>query len=343
MKNFATKILLASALTIVSACSGPGFPPLIGNDSQENILNNGNIIPATTSTNTTTGTFAGQKIRSFRQELEQLKTSFQSNLDEYTRINQSLKENFTSYNSVASTIENTLHAGTTPSTPELSALFDQAQNNIQNISAETKVLNALAVKIDDNASTATRLHNSVDSALGLSCATEEDRLQMEKLLKENKDLLTKIKTAVRNASSDSIRWHQNLNTAKNKIGSLDLGIRTGKLSKTASAKKPTLFGTIPNRNATSSKTPLFIAKIKNDDNHYKEGLGTTIKAAINSKNNTAFDVIAISDSISSPKAWLYAKKISEEIKAMGINPDDINLSEEIRPQIEGAEVWIFAR
>lgn len=346
MKKFATKILLASALIAVSACSGSGFPTLIGSDSQESIRDNGNIVPAAAPQNTAAGTFAGQKIESFHRELEQIKASFSSNQEEYTRISQNLKENFTRYNTAAAEIENKLRAGTTPGNPELSARLNQAQNDIQTVSTETDALNALITKLNENASAAARLHDSIGTTLSLSGTTEEDRSRMENLQKESKDLLAKTQTAAGNAAADSARWQQTLNTAENKIGRLYSGIRAGKFQKPAPAKKPTLFGTASDKETTpaaSGEAPLFIAKFKNDDNSYKEGLGTAVKAAINSKNNAVFDVMAVSDSLSSAEARLYAKRISEEIKAMGVSSGNINLSEEIRPQTEGAEVWIFVR
>ena len=40
MKNIAMKLLVASTVVLTSACSGAGFPSLLGGDSAEN----GNIV-----------------------------------------------------------------------------------------------------------------------------------------------------------------------------------------------------------------------------------------------------------------------------------------------------------
>lgn len=84
------KLLVASTVVLTSACSGAGFPSLLGGDS----AGNGNIVVRSGSyedaKGANTGTFVGQKIIAFRQELEQIKVSHQSNREELTRIQRTL-------------------------------------------------------------------------------------------------------------------------------------------------------------------------------------------------------------------------------------------------------------
>ena len=60
MKNIAMKLLVASTVVLTSACSGAGFPSLLGSDS----AGNGNIVVRSGSyedaKGANTGTFVGQ-------------------------------------------------------------------------------------------------------------------------------------------------------------------------------------------------------------------------------------------------------------------------------------------
>ena len=89
------KLLVASTVVLTSACSGAGFPSLLGSDS----AGNGNIVVRSGSyedaKGANTGTFVGQKIIAFRQELEQIKVSHQSNREELTRIQKNITVNST--------------------------------------------------------------------------------------------------------------------------------------------------------------------------------------------------------------------------------------------------------
>lgn len=62
MKNIAMKLLVASTVVLTSACSGAGFPSLLGGDSAEN----GNIVVRSGSyedaKGANTGTFVGQRL-----------------------------------------------------------------------------------------------------------------------------------------------------------------------------------------------------------------------------------------------------------------------------------------
>ncbi|MEI3581289.1 MAG: hypothetical protein V8R89_01270 [Alphaproteobacteria bacterium] len=353
MKNIAMKLLVASTVVLTSACSGAGFPSLLGGDS----AGNGNIVVRSGSyedaKGANTGTFVGQKIIAFRQELEQIKVSHQSNREELTRIQKNITANSTQYNNTVGSIESKLQIGTTPGNPNLYNMLQQAQNNVQTMSMNANALNNLSVKVANDATSTVYLIDSIRAAFSISGAVDEDHRQLHNLQNEAEQLLVSINSINSEVNDDSARQQQYLVSAQNQIGNLNTAIRVGSFRNAAPAPapRPVLFGSkAASRNtqtaaapaaAVRSGKPLFVAKFKNDNVSYKEGLSTAVKAAVNRKSNTVFEVVAVSNGSAAGKAQEHANKIFEEIAAMGVNPGNINLSAKTSAQADGAEVWIF--
>ena len=58
---------------------------------------------------------------------------------------------------------------------------------------------------------------------------------------------------------------------------------------------------------------------------------------------TAETALAVADGASTAKAREHATRIFEEIAAMGVSPNNINLGAKTDNRTTGAEVWIFVR
>ena len=166
MKNTVLKLLVASTVVLTSACAGPDgwFPSLLGSDSQEDTRTNGNIVVRSGSyedaRGANTGTFVGQKIIAFRQELEQIKVSHQINREELNRIQKNIAANSTQYNKTVGSIETKLQIGTTPGNPNLYNMLQQAQNNVQTMSLNANALDNLSVKVSNDATSTVYLIDS---------------------------------------------------------------------------------------------------------------------------------------------------------------------------------------
>lgn len=232
-------------------------------------------------------------------------------------------------------------------------MLQQAQNNVQTMSMNANALNNLSVKVANDATSTVYLIDSIRAAFSISGAVDEDHRQLHNLQNEAEQLLVSINSINSEVNDDSARQQQYLVSAQNQIGNLNTAIRVGSFRNAAPAPapRPVLFGSkAASRNtqtaaapaaAVRSGKPLFVAKFKNDNVSYKEGLSTAVKAAVNRKSNTVFEVVAVSNGSAAGKAQEHANKIFEEIAAMGVNPGNINLSAKTSAQADGAEVWIF--
>lgn len=182
-------------------------------------------------------------------------------------------------------------------------MLQQAQNNVQTMSMNANALNNLSVKVANDATSTVYLIDSIRAAFSISGAVDEDHRQLHNLQNEAEQLLVSINSINSEVNDDSARQQQYLVSAQNQIGNLNTAIRVGSFRNAAPAPapRPVLFGSkAASRNtqtaaasaaAVRSGKPLFVAKFKNDNVSYKEGLSTAVKAAVNRKSNTVLKLL----------------------------------------------------
>lgn len=158
------KVLTLVSLTVLSGCaysSDALFPSLFGSDTQEERAVSGNQLseevnlpvgtsnfePVAIAEGNNTGTFVGQKVMTFRGELSQLQTAIRNSNAQLQQIRGSVINNALQYHKVIGMIEAKLQVGTTPGNPQMFAMLQGAQNNIQVMNANTNALSQLAAAL----------------------------------------------------------------------------------------------------------------------------------------------------------------------------------------------------
>lgn len=326
----------------MSACSDSGFPSLVHKDSlqrEPNVTTHSNL-------NSSAGTFAGQKMIAFRQEMDQIKISYQNNLEELTRISAKILTDSNQYEHIVSEIKNKQKFSTTADDSSIPAMLKQAQNKLETEAENIKLLNSLSLKTTDNAAAATELLSSIRTTFKTTGTDTKDQRQLQHLQQQTEQLLTDINQTNTKIKADLAHRQQYLSSAQKQINGLDSATGAGEshYSEDSATSRPVLFGnSSTSNNRQTGEKPSFVAKFKRDNISYKEGLSTVVKAATNRKSNTTFEVVAVSNVSEQQKALQHAEKIIEDIADMGINPDNIHLNTQNSDQVEGAEVWIFAR
>lgn len=370
MKKLAIKLSLVSTLMLaISACSFSKdalFPSLVGTDSQEEIRTRGtnvvdaqsadlpmlgstNFEPLKISEGGNTGTFVGQKVVSFRTELSQLQVSIRQHNEELQRIRSSVISNAQQYHKTVGTIEAKLQVGTTPGNPNMFALLQNAQNNIQVMSANTNALSQLSARVASDAAMTSYLLDSIKSAYGVSGAVDEDHRQLRILENETNQTSILIRSLLGEVNTDVSRQQQYVETARNYIVDLNSAIKVGSygvnnvpLSGAASAKSFDF-----NHSADVNSKPLFVAKFNKDNVQYKEGLKRAVSSARAKKPNVFFEVVAVTPAngkqLSSGNAKNNATKIFQDMIDMGVGADRIALTARTSAEASSSEVHIYVK
>ena len=350
MKNVAIKVFAALCALGITGCSSENgfFPSLIGSDSQENIYANGsNVVNGSY-----TGTFVGQRIAAFRQELKQLKQAQKSNEKDFEKITANITNNSALYQKTISTVENKLQAGTTPGNPNMYAMLQQAQGNVQTMFANANALDNLSTKTANALTSVNYLEKSIAAAFSISGAVDEDHKQLRELQNQAMTTAQKISTLNDNVSRAASFQEQNALQASQEVSSLHDSVKTGSstatVTKVRSASYKPAAGTAkpvvhPAENTPANRMPLFSVRFNNKNVDYHEGLNTAVKSALARKPNAVFEVLAVSNNANQNQAQQHASKILNEIIGLGANANNINLNARISEKSAISEVQVFVK
>lgn len=369
MKKTAIRLSLAAiSAMVMGGCSFTSdalFPSLFGSDSQEEMVANGdfkatgaalpelgstNFEPVEISEGNDTGTFVGQKVVGFRNELTQLQKSIRTYNDELQKVRSSVINNAMQYHKTIGTIEAKLQVGTTPGNPHMFTLLQNAQNNIQVMSANTISLENLSSKVTSDAAMTTYLLDSIRAAYSVSGAVDEDHRQLRILENETNQTSILMNSLLNEVNSDIRRQRQYVESAKGSIVDLSEAIKVGSygvsnvpFSAVNSVSSAYASAAAP----VSSGKPLFTVKFNKSDVNYQDGLRQAVRRALATKPSVHFDVVAVSSAagsqLSKKNAQDHASTIFKEMVEMGVGPERISLSARSCEKAASSEVQIFVK
>lgn len=368
MKKIAIKLSLASiSMMVMSGCtfsSDALFPSLTGSDDQEQVAtayqNTGNL-PTLGTTNfepieieegSQTGTFVGQKVISFRNELTQLQSSIKKHNEELQKVRASVINNAMQYHKTIGTIEAKLQVGTTPGNPNMYALLQSAQNNVQTMNVNTDTLNQLSARVASDAAMTTYLLDSIRAAYGVSGAIDEDHRQLRILENETNQTSILINSLLSEVNADISRQQQYIEGARSYIVDLNSSIKVGSYGVgntplVSSTVTPTANPILIGNASVSSSKPLFVAKFNKANVNYQDGLRQAVSNAVSKKPNVRFDVVAVTPSsaaqLSKSNAQKSAGEIFKEIISMGVSADKVSLSSKTSNDATSPEVRIYVK
>lgn len=369
MTKLAIKLSLSAvSMFLISGCtysSDALFPSLFGSDAQESmaeqsetskeaslpVLGSTNFEPVEIAAGSNTGTFVGQKVVTFRNELAQLQASIRANNELLQQIRGSVINNALQYHKVIGMIEAKLQVGTTPGNPQMFGMLRGAQNNIQIMNANTIALNQLSTRVTSDAANSTFLLDSIRAAYGISGAVDEDHRQLRILDNEASQTSIVINSLLSEVNSDISRQQQYIGSARSYIIDLDSAIKAGSygvdnVPMTLASNNSGRNAAITSSNLPSGK-PLFVAKFNKSKVNYKDGLKQAVSSAKAKKPSVMFEVVAVSPSqgnqLSSASAKNNATQIFQEMIDMGVGAEKINLSARTSGDVTSSEVQIFVK
>ncbi len=355
-------IVAAVALGGCTYSSDAIFPSLFENDAAEaqmveenNTRNAGialgttNFEPVNVSEVSNTGTFVGQKVMTFRNELNQLQSSIRENNTQLQSIRKSVVGNSLQYHKTIGMIEAKLQVGTTPGNPQMFEMLSAAQNNIQTMSTNSAALNQLSAKIAADTANTDYLVDAIRSAYSISGAVDEDHRQLRILENEAGQTSILMHSLLGEVNSDISRQQQYIGTAGDNIVKLSDAIRVGSfgVNNVPLSRSPMAVAGMPRPGTKSAPAlaggkPLLAVKFSSPDVKYQEGLKQAVANAVAKKPDVIFDVVAVN----SPRgngAQKYASQIFQDIIKLGVSADKVNISAKTDDKVSVPAVMVFVR
>ncbi len=373
-KTALTLSFISGSLFLLGGCafsSDALFPSLVGSSSQEAynadknsvdsadlpMLGSSSFEPLEVSKGGDTGTFVGQKVISFRNELTQLQNAIRTNNSELQKIRTAVISNASQYHKTIGAIEAKLQVGTTPGNPQMYAMLQSAQNNVQLMNVNSNALQQLSARVTSDASVVNNLLDSIRATFSISGAVDEDHRQLRILQNETNQTAILINSLLSEVNSDVARQIQYNETANSNIVQLDSAIKRGSYGVSnvpLSAPMPVM--TSSNRttpvsfsadNSAVAGKPLFVAKFNKGNVNYKDGLRRAVNAAKAKKANVVFEVVAVTPisggASARSNAQNQATTIFQEIVNMGVSAERVSLSSRSSGDASSPEVQIFVR
>ena len=365
MKKIAklSSLMMAVALGGCTYSQDSIFPSFFGSDTQEQALENHNSASAGIVLGTTnfepvnisevsnTGTFVGQKVMTFRNELNQLQNSIKTNNSELQKIRSSVINNALEYHKTIAEIETKLQVGTTPGNPHMFEKLARAENNIQVMNTNAASLNQLSGKVSADTANTDYLVEAIRSAYSISGAVDEDHRQLRILENEAGQTSILMHSLLNEINSDIARQQQYVKTANTYIAKLSSAIRVGSfgVNNAPISVSPMLTNSTDTTTQVEADVPayvggkpLFTVRFANKDVDYKEGLKRAVANAVAKKKNVVFDVVAV-NSLQSSSANEYASKIFQEVIELGVTADRVNISSKVDTEADYPAVMVFVK
>lgn len=360
LAKLSSLLLAAAALSGCTYSSDAIFPSLFGDDSenvsQENdaaeagiVLGTTNFEPVNISEVSNTGTFVGQKVITFRNELSQLQSSIKANNAQLQDIRNSVVNNALQYHKTIGMIEAKLQVGTTPGNPRMFEMLANAQKNIQVMSTNSATLNQLSAKVAADTANTDYLVESIRAAYSISGAVDEDHRQLHVLENEAGQTSILMHSLLSEVNSDISRQQQYIETANNNIVKLSDAIRVGSygVNNVPMMRSPLNFSSNTGVSSKSSPAlvsgkPLLAVKFTSADVKYQEGLKQAVANAVAKKPDVIFDVVAV-NSPQGSNAQQYASKVFQDIISLGISADKVNISAKTDAKASVPAVMVFVR
>ncbi|GEO80382.1 hypothetical protein [Pararhodospirillum oryzae] len=326
-----------------------GGPPQLGSTYFE---------PEGVSPGAPTGTFVGQKVVSFRQELTQLQETIRSQNTQLQALRNKTIQDSNGYHENVASMRARLQLGTTPGNPILMNRWETAQAQLNTINQDIVLMDQLAQMISVNQATAAYLMNSVRSSYAIPGAVDEDHRQLRVLEDETQQTVVLIDRLLNELASDIRRQSAYVANERGNLSSLTSAIRNGQLFGAIGPDGYSTGGTggaVPqlagaptslrsmgpaSAGAEPGGVPLVVIRFDQPNVRFEDALTRAAQAALARNPNTVFSVVAVSGGSASAAAR-GAEQVVRVLSRLGIPPSRITQSATTTPGTD--EVRVFVR
>jgi hypothetical protein len=304
-------------------------------------------------------TFVGQKIAQLRSDLTRLEAQVGQHSVSLERIRRDTVQTSEKYFQATAQINARLQAGTTPGNPILTAQFTQAQANLDQINEHVGQLNALSGDIGGDATLASFLLDSAQSALTLSGALDEDHRAIAQLQDDVNRTQVAIQRLLNQVTDDTSRQSAYVTAERRNLNILAAAIKSGSMfggSLANSTAPVAVAASVPAPISPASAaavrgSPLVTIRFDRPNPSYQQQLYSAVSTALDRRPNATFDLVAVAPAqgsagqvaLSSSAAQRNAEAVLRSLAEMGLPANRVKLSATSSKDVDIAQVELFVR
>ena len=303
-------------------------------------------------------TFVGKKVAELRKDLLRLQENISRHNKRLQSLRQSTIQAARNYHNRVANINTRLQVGTTPGNPELVAMWNGAQTDLEQVDQVVGRMNELANQASSTSALAAFLLESVGASYSLSGAIEKDHEQLAILEDATNRTVVLVDRLLNELSEDVARQNDYLQRERANLSTLSLAVKNGEFYGRSLANQA--YGTPEPRQRDSSTgpaskvgsaQPLVVIRFDRDDVNYEQPLYNAISRTLDRRPDAAFDVVAVAPqsgqqaqtSLNRAKARRFAERVLRSLNEMGLPPNRVTLSATTSADVNTNQVQIFIR
>lgn len=311
--------------------------------------------PAAASAGQPTGTYVGQKVTQLRAELTRLQQVVGQRSGQMQQITTATTQDSERYHGTVAAITTRLQLGTTPGNPVLVNQWNQAQTDLDRLSADIAAMNSLANDVAADSDQASYLLQAAKAAFGLSGAIDEDHRQIIALEDDTNRTVVTIDRLLNDLSENISRQATYVGNERTNLTALSLAVKNGQLygSSLMNPGNQSRLSAAPAgaRAALDNRQPLVVIRFDRADVPYQQALYTAVSKALQRSPQAAFDIVGVAagQSSASQAALNQAQsrrnvdKVVRTLTDMGLPPDRLSVSSSTSSQSTSNEVNVYVR
>lgn len=363
------KTLIVGAALLISACASetlfPSNNQIVSTPASEKMQLDAN-----------TGTVVGRKVAEFKNELNQIRAQLNKESETLVKLRADVTANITKYNEIMAAMETKLQLGTTPANPKMVALYNNAQNVLQENETAVEGLNTLSA---DTAALGTQLAaliSSVRETYTVPGALDEDHANLRVLENGAEQTAVAVKNMMAEAMVDSAQQKSAVQNARARLLGMSNAIAHGSFRpdnalilvqpqaiqpqpRPQTMKQPLPKINAPVKASVKSKapqkvvapvkavknTPLFKIEFNAEDVRYKNDLESAINKALAANAQAKFKVEAVNplETAATADSKKYAAEVFAEMINLGVAPEDITIVSRAGSDVKTPLVNVYAK
>lgn len=324
-------------------------------------LNDSSFEPTGVTPGEPTGTYVGQKVQTFRNELRQLQGTLRNRNQELQQIRQQVLQDSAAYHENVAAINSRLQVGTTPGNPILVQRWNQAQQQLDEVNNDIGYMNQLSTQVASDSAMAAYLLESIRAAYNLSGAVEADHAQLRTLEDETAQTVVLIDRLLGEISEDVARQQTYVTNERNNLNTLAVAIKTGQTygqslgyrNLVLAGNQGALANTGPAGlpSARVGGQPAAIIRFDDPNVNYESALYNALSGQFAARPSAVVEVVSVSptnairgrEALSANQARRHAEKVMRSLSEMGVPADNIRLSATTSAEVAAPQVHVYVR
>jgi len=339
------KSFMVVVALMLSSCSSDMLFPKTGNTIVTNPASEKVVLSSKT------GTIVGQRVTSYKNELNSIRASMNKVSTNLLKIRESALKTSQKYYEIIAEMETKLSLGTTPSNPKMVALYNNAQNALQDSDVEFQSLNNLVAEVSALGTQSGILAQNIKATYAVPGALDADHDNLRVLENGTEQTAVSLKNLLNEISADTNAQKAFTDNARLQLLRLNNAVALGNFNFAGATiaptqiahKEPVLRKPLP---APVTRSSLFKINFADENVDYLANLESAVSNALDINPNARFLVQGVNPAnkkLSTDEAKKYAAQVFADLISLGVEPQKINLSATQDSLLTSPQVFVYTK